>query len=176
MKNRVTHFFFLIKKSLKMWRINRIMQLFLFGNNLCTWAMQSYEALLIRVLCWLRNRTISSSCNPRTSSTIRRSNIRKLYKQVNSILCCYLDKAYFSWETTEDYRDTHASMLFELKEFISKMVGFVKRLYVCSSSFLASPPYIRGDLAIDHNVTCENKKDNVKIECSVISRVTYIEY
>ena len=67
---------------------------------------------------------------------------------------------------------THASMLFELKEFISNRIGFVKRLYVVSSSFLRSPPNMRGDLDIDHKVICENKKDKVKIECLVILRDT----
>ena len=66
----------------------------------------------------------------------------------------------------------HASILFKLKEFISNRVGFVKRLYVAPSSFLTSPPNMRGDLAIDHKVICKNKKDKVKIECLVILRDT----
>ena len=66
---------------------------------------------------------------------------------------------------------THASMLPELKEFISNKTAFVMRSYVALSRFLTSPPNMRGDLAIDHKVTCENKKDKVKIECLVISRV-----
>ncbi len=49
-------------------------------------------------------------------------------------------------------------MLFELKEFISNRIGFVMSLYVVSSSFLTSPPNMRGDLAIDHKVICEYKK------------------
>jgi hypothetical protein len=53
---------------------------------------------------------------------------------------------------------THTSMLFELKEFISNRIGFVMSLYVVSSSFLTSPPNMRGDLAIDHKVICEYKK------------------
>lgn len=48
--------------------------------------------------------------------------------------------------------DLHASALFALKEFISSIVGFVIRLYVVSSSFLASPPNMRGDLAMAHKV------------------------
>lgn len=45
-------------------------------------------------------------------------------------------------------------MLFELKEFISKRVGLVIRLNVEASRFLISPPNMRGDLAMDHNVIC----------------------
>ena len=72
---------------------------------------------------------------------------------------------------------THASMLPELKEFISNKTAFVMRPYVALSRFLTSPPNMRGDLAIDHNVICKTKKkkkkkeDEVKIECLVISRV-----
>jgi hypothetical protein len=59
-------------------------------------------------------------------------------------------------------------MLFELKEFISNRVGFVMRLYVVSSSFLTSPPNMRGDLAIDHRVICEDEISKAKTECMVI--------
>lgn len=51
-------------------------------------------------------------------------------------------------------KNSHASLLFELYEFISSRVGFVMRLNVESSSFLISPPYMRGDLAMDHRVIC----------------------
>ena len=67
---------------------------------------------------------------------------------------------------------THTSMLFELKEFISSTISFVMRSYVALSRFLTSPPNMRGDLAIDHKVICENKKDKVKLECLVILRDT----
>lgn len=46
-------------------------------------------------------------------------------------------------------------MLFELNQLISNRVGFVRRPSVASSSFLISPPKIRGDLAMDHRVTCQ---------------------
>ena len=49
---------------------------------------------------------------------------------------------------------SHASMLFELKELISKRVGFVITSYVLGSIFRTSPPCIRGDFAIDHRVIC----------------------
>lgn len=45
-----------------------------------------------------------------------------------------------------------ASILFELKELISSRVGFVMILKVELSIFLKSPPYIIGDLDIDHKV------------------------
>ena len=59
----------------------------------------------------------------------------------------------------------HTSMLFELKEFISNRVGFVMRLYVVSSSLLTSPPNMRGDLAIDHRVICDDERNKAKTEC-----------
>lgn len=58
-------------------------------------------------------------------------------------------------------------MLFELNQFISKMVGSVMRLYVLSSSFLTSPPNMKGDLAMDHRVTCDDKNTRVRKECFV---------
>lgn len=89
-------------------------------------------------------------------NTIGTSNIRKLYRQQNYMLCWYSDKVHV-FHNHKDYMGTHASMLFELKEFISNRVGFVMRLYVASSSCLTSPPNMRGDLAIDHRVICEDK-------------------
>jgi hypothetical protein len=52
---------------------------------------------------------------------------------------------------------SHASILFVLKEFISRMKGLVIKLDVVSSSLLTSPPNMIGDLAIAHKVICEGK-------------------
>lgn len=46
-------------------------------------------------------------------------------------------------------------MLLELNQLISNRVGFVRRLNVEASSFLISPPKMRGDLTMDHRVTCQ---------------------
>lgn len=44
------------------------------------------------------------------------------------------------------------SLLFELKAFMSNRVGLLMSPNVQLSSFLISPPNMRGDLAMAHNV------------------------
>ena len=58
---------------------------------------------------------------------------------------------------------SHASILFELKKLIYSRVGFVIRSYVVGSIFRKSPPYIRGDFAIDHKVICETKIHSFRV-------------
>jgi len=86
--------------------------------------------------------------------TLRTSNIRKLHVQCDDISG---KKSVNIPKASKKNIVSHASILFVLKEFISRTKGFVIKLYVVSSSFLTSPPNMRGDLTIAHKVICKEK-------------------
>lgn len=72
----------------------------------------------------------------------------------NTIKCIKLTNILCPFPRKKKFDGSHTSILCELKELISRRVGFVIRPYVVGSIFRTSPPYIRGDFAIAHKVIC----------------------